>query len=91
MSNVGSRSKPEGGTTGLFRHHDGDYRVWFHGPERGERAYRIRSQHAYPTISYVELLAELAAPVTRAVTSSIVHRMSISTSGQGSSSAAERA
>ena len=51
---------PEGGTTGLFRHHDGDYRVWFHGPERGERAYRIRSQHAYPTISYVELLAELA-------------------------------
>jgi hypothetical protein len=51
---------PEVGMTGQFRHHDGDYQVWFHGAERGERAHRIRSTHVYPTVSYVELLSELA-------------------------------
>lgn len=48
-----------GGLTGLFRHHDGDYQVWFRGSDKGERSYRIQSRHAYAKISYAELLAEL--------------------------------
>lgn len=50
----------DGGSIGVFPHHDGEYRVSFHGPDRGERAYRIASRHAYDKVSYLELLAELA-------------------------------
>lgn len=50
----------DGGRTGVFPHHDGEYQVSFRGPDKGERAYRIRSQHAYAEASYVELLSELA-------------------------------
>lgn len=50
----------DGGRAGVYPHHDGEYQVSFHGPDKGERAYRIRSQHAYATVSYVELLGELA-------------------------------
>lgn len=50
----------DGGQTGSFRHHDGDYSVSFHGPERGERAFRVRSAHAFATVSYLELLTELS-------------------------------
>jgi len=50
----------DGGRIGVFLHHDGEYQVSFHGPDRGERGYRIRAQHDYATASYVELLSELA-------------------------------
>ena len=50
----------DGGRAGVFPHHDGEYQVWFHGPDRGERAHRIRSQHAHAEASYVEILSELA-------------------------------
>lgn len=46
--------------TGRFEHHGGDYEVSFRGPERGNRAYIVRSVHAYPKISYLELLTELS-------------------------------
>lgn len=48
-----------GGRTGVFPHHDGEYRMSFHGPDKGERAYRISSRHVYPMVSYLELLSEL--------------------------------
>lgn len=48
------------GQTGFFLHHDGEYTISFHGPIKGDRAFRIRSQHSYPKVSYLELLSELS-------------------------------
>jgi hypothetical protein len=55
----------DGGSTGVFPHHDGEYRVSFHRQAKGERAYRISSRHAYEKVSYLELLAELAGKYGR--------------------------
>lgn len=48
------------GQTGFFLHHDGEYTISFHGPIKGDRAFRIRSRHSYPKVSYLELLSELS-------------------------------
>ena len=48
------------GQTGFFVHHDGEYTIYFLGPNKGDRAFRIRSQHSYPKVSYLELLSELS-------------------------------
>ena len=48
------------GQTGLFLHHDGQYTISFHGPNKGDRAFRIRSRHSYPEVSYLEILSELS-------------------------------
>ena len=45
---------------GLFLHHDGEYQISFHGPKRGNRVFKVRSLHAYPKVSYLELLTELS-------------------------------
>ena len=50
---------PNGEQTGLFRHHEGDYQVFFRGPDRGGLAYRIQSLHYFPRVSYLELLTEI--------------------------------
>jgi hypothetical protein len=57
--NIRFEPAADSGRAGVFPHHDGEYQVSFRGPDRGERAYRIRSQHAYATVSYIELLSEL--------------------------------
>ena len=49
-----------GEQTGLFRHHEGDYQVFFREPDRGGRAYRIQSLHYFPRVSYLELLTEVS-------------------------------
>ena len=51
---------PNGEQTGLFRHHEGEYQVFFRGSDRGGRAYRIQSLHYFPRVSYLELLTEVA-------------------------------
>jgi hypothetical protein len=51
---------PNGEQTGLFRHHEGDYQVFFREPDRGGRAYRIQSLHYFPRASYLELLTEVS-------------------------------
>jgi len=56
---------PGGGTTGVFRHHDGEYRVTFHAPDHRERAYRISSRHVYPKVSYVDLLSQMSGKYGR--------------------------
>ncbi|MCH7863907.1 MAG: hypothetical protein IIC56_01670 [Proteobacteria bacterium] len=48
------------GQTGFFVHHEGEYTISFLGPNKGERAFRIRSRHSYAKVSYLELLAELS-------------------------------
>lgn len=48
------------GQTGFFLHHDGEYTISFHGPIKGDRAFRIRSRHSYSKVSYLELLSELS-------------------------------
>jgi len=48
-----------GEQAGLFRHHEGDYRVSFRAPDWGGRAYRIQSVHYFPKVSYLELLTEV--------------------------------
>ena len=48
------------GQTGFFLHHDGEYTISFHGPNKGDRAFRIRSRHTYPKVSYLEILSELS-------------------------------
>jgi len=50
----------DGGRTGTFPHHDGEYQVSFHGADKGERAHRIASQHVFREASYVDLLSDLA-------------------------------
>ena len=50
---------PNGEQTGFFRHHDGDYQVFFRGSDRGGGAYRIQSLHYFPRVSYLELLTEV--------------------------------
>ncbi len=50
---------PNGEPTGLFRHHEGDYQVFFRDSDRGGRAYRIQSLHYFPRVSYLELLTEI--------------------------------
>jgi len=44
---------------GHYRHHDGDYQVFFHGPKQGNRLFKVESRHVYSKISYLELLTEL--------------------------------
>ena len=51
---------PKGGRIGAYRHHEGQYRVFFHGLEKNGRAYRIESRHVFAKISYLELLTELS-------------------------------
>ncbi len=58
--NIRIEPAADGGSTGVFPHHDGEYQMSFHGAARGERAYRIRSRHSYAKASYLELLSELA-------------------------------
>jgi len=53
-------ANPQGGRIGAYRHHEGEYRVFFHGLEKSARAYRIESRHDYTQISYLELLTELS-------------------------------
>ncbi len=50
---------PNGEQTGLFRHHEGDYQVFFRGSDRGGLAYRIQSLYYFPRVSYLELLTEI--------------------------------
>ncbi len=50
---------PNGEQTGLFRHHEGEYQVFFRGPDRGGSAYRIQSLYYFPRVSYLELLTEI--------------------------------
>ncbi|NQU62137.1 MAG: hypothetical protein HQ512_13485 [Rhodospirillales bacterium] len=45
---------------GIFVHHGGDFEVFFRGPKRGNRAYRVHSVHTFSKISYLELLTELS-------------------------------
>jgi len=45
---------------GHYRHHDGDYQVFFHGPKQGNRLFKVESRHTYSKISYLELLTELS-------------------------------
>ena len=51
---------PKGGRIGTFLHHEGEYRVFFHGLEKNVRSWRIESRHVYTKISYLELLSELS-------------------------------
>ena len=53
-------ANPAGGRIGSYRHHEGVFRVYFHGLEKSARAYRIESRHDYTKISYLELLTELS-------------------------------
>ena len=46
--------------TGTFLHHDGQYQVSFRSPDRGGRAFRVKSEHIYAKVSYLELLTELS-------------------------------
>ncbi len=55
--------------TGYFLHHDGQYQVSFRNPERGGRAFRIKSEHTYPKVSYLELLTELSGKYGKPVKS----------------------
>ncbi len=48
------------GQTGFFVHHGGEYTIYFLGPNKGDRAFRIRSRHSYAKVSYLELLSELS-------------------------------
>lgn len=57
---LGFTPHPEGGRIGTYRHHEGDYRVLFHGLEKNTRAWRIESRHVFTKISYLELLGELS-------------------------------
>ncbi len=50
---------PNGEQTGLFRHHEGEYQVFFRGSDRGGRAYQVQSLHYFPRVSYLELLTEV--------------------------------
>lgn len=45
---------------GHYRHHDGDYKVFFRGPKQGNRLFKVESRHTYSKISYLELLSELS-------------------------------
>lgn len=51
---------PGGGRIGAYRHHEGEYRVLFHGLEKSTRAWRIDSRHVFTKISYLELLGDLS-------------------------------
>ncbi len=55
--------------TGYFLHHNGQYQVSFRNPERGGRAFRIKSEHTYPKVSYLELLTELSGKYGKPVKS----------------------
>ena len=46
--------------TGYFLHHDCQCQVSFRSPERGGRAFLVKSEHTYPKVSYLELLTELS-------------------------------
>jgi hypothetical protein len=50
---------PNGEQRGFFRHHEGEYRVFFRDSDWGGRAYRIQSLHYFPRVSYLELLTEV--------------------------------
>ncbi|MDA0306508.1 MAG: hypothetical protein O3B76_09535 [Proteobacteria bacterium] len=45
---------------GHYRHHDGEYKVFFRGPKQGNRLFKVESRHTYSKISYLELLTELS-------------------------------
>lgn len=51
---------PKGGRIGTYLHHEGEYRVFFHGLEKNGRVWRIESRHVYTKISYLEMLSELS-------------------------------
>ena len=55
--------------TGYFLHHDGQYQVSFRSPERGGRVFRVKSEHTYPNVSYLELLTELSGKYGKPVKS----------------------
>lgn len=55
--------------TGYFLHHNGQYQVSFRNPERGGRAFRVKSEHTYPKVSYLELLTELSGKYGKPVKS----------------------
>ena len=55
--------------TGYFLHHNGQYQVSFRNPEHGGRAFRVKSEHTYPKVSYLELLTELSGKYGKPVKS----------------------
>ena len=60
---------PHNRQTGTFLHHDGQYQISFRDPERGGRAFRVKSEHTYPKVSYLDLLTELSAKYGKPVKS----------------------
>ena len=55
--------------TGYFLHHNGQYQITFRNPERGGRAFRVKSEHTYQKVSYLELLTELSGKYGKPVKS----------------------